>query len=272
METMMRCFRWQSGEATRAPGNQLARARAGGLLALAFLVTAGGAPLGAQSGGGYLLGRPSGTVTQRGGYSHASAGSDLFDEVTQNLTLKKSDFSGFSAGVEMAIATSGNLDLALDVGLMRTNTPSHYRTLVDNNNAEIQQSTQLTRVPLAVDAKYYLAPRGRSIGSFAWIPSAVTPFVGAGAGMMWYRFRQSGDFVNYRTNVIFPDTYSSDGFTPMAQGIVGAEVTLTPRLALTGDARYLWTKRAALSADFTGGFQPIDLSGAVVSLGLTVRL
>lgn len=268
---MRRNPKWQGRQtAASAPDALLAPRWTGAALLALCLAVVAGAPLQAQSGDGYLLGRPSGSFTLRGGYSHATAGSDLYDEVTRNLTLKKSDFSGVSLGAEFAIVASGPLDLALDAGFMRTNTPSHYRNFVDNNNAEIAQTTQLTRVPLAIDAKYYLAPRGRSIGRFAWIPNAVTPFVGAGAGLMWYRFRQGGDFVDSKTGNVFSDTYVSDGFTPMAQGMVGAEVTLTPRLALTGDARYLWA-RSTLGSDFQG-FQPLDLSGVALSLGLTVRL
>jgi hypothetical protein len=240
-------------------------------LGAALLTVVASASLGAQSGDGYLLGRPQGSITLRGGYAHANAGSDLFNQVTQDLTLNKSDFSGASFGAELAIPASSNIDVSLDFGYMRTNTPSHYRGFVDTQNQEIQQSTQLTRLPLALNARLYLAPRGRSIGKFAWIPSAVTPWVGGGAGFMWYRFRQDGDFFDTSSLAVFHDTYVSDGWTSMAQAMAGADFTITPRLAITGDARYLWTRRPALSSDFQG-FQPLDLSGVALSLGLTVRL
>jgi hypothetical protein len=240
-------------------------------LGAALLTCAASASLGAQSGGGYLFGRPQGSITLRGGFSHANAGSDLFDEVTQNLTLKKSDFSGATFGAELAIPASSNIDVSVDIGYMRTNAPSHYRGYVDTQNQEIEQSTQLTRLPMALNARLYLAPRGRSIGKFAWIPSAVTPWVGGGAGFMWYRFRQDGDFFDTSTRAVFHDTYVSDGWTPMALAMAGADFTITPRLAITGDARYLWARRPTLSSDFQG-FQPLDLSGVALSLGLTVRL
>jgi hypothetical protein len=54
------------------------------------------------------------------------------------------------------------------------------------------------------------------------------------------------------------------------QGMAGAEFSITPSLALTGDARYLWAK-GDLGTDF-GGFNKIDLSGVSASIGLSLRL
>ncbi len=244
-------------------------AQAAALVAIA--VSAVAAPLHAQSGDGFLFGQPRGSITLRGGFSHAQASSDLFDELTQNLTLRKSDFSGATGGAEFAARVAPNVDLTFDAGYMSTSTPSHYRNLVDTQNREIQQTTALQRVPATVNAKLYVVPRGRSIGQFAWIPNSVSPWVGAGAGLMWYRFRQDGDFVDTSTLNVRHDTFVSDGWTAMAQGMAGVDLSLTPRLAITGDARYLLTRRPQLSSDFQG-YQPLDLSGIALSLGLTVRL
>jgi hypothetical protein len=225
----------------------------------------------AQSGDGYLFGAPRGSVTLRGGFAQARAGSDVFQEATQQFTLSKSDFAGFSGGLEAAARVGTSLDLSLDVGYMRTSAPSHYRGLVDLQNQEIEQTTSLLRVPMTVNAKLFLTPPGRSVGRFAWIPSTLTPYVGVGAGLMSYRFSEEGDFVDLATNAVRPDAFVSSGTTPMAQVMAGADYTLSPRLALTGDARYLMVKGARLGSDFVG-YQPLDLSGVALSLGLTVRL
>ena len=239
---------------------------------LAVIVLAGAAaPVAAQSGDGFLFERPQASISLRGGYSHASAGSDLFDEVTNTLTLRKGDFSGVALGSALGVSVAENVDVALDVGYMSTRTPSSYRSFVDNANREIQQTTQLQRAPATLGAKVYLAPRGRSIGRFAWIPTSVAPWVGAGAGFMWYRFRQEGDFVDFTTSNVRHDVLESDGFTPMAQGVAGLDVSIGARYALTGDVRYLAAKRPGLSADFKG-YQPLDLSGVALSLGFTVRI
>lgn len=242
-------------------------------LAVAGVVGLGtAAPLHAQWGGnGFLYGPPTASLTLRGGFSYASAGSDLFQDITRDLTLKRGDFSGASYGAELGYSLTPALELTFDAGLMRTSTPSSYRNFVDNADREIVQRTELRRIPVTLNAKLYLAPVGRTIGRFAWIPNRLAPWASAGAGFMRYDFRQAGSFVDFETNNVFNDTFESDGMTPMAHGRVGADLTLSTRLALTGEGRYLWAKRPQLGSDFVG-YAPLDLSGAMVSLGLTVRL
>jgi outer membrane protein W len=259
-----------SGGATRSVRHRRrALVAMSALVALVGLVAA--TPALAQSGDGYLFGAPKGSVTLRGGFAQARASSDVFQEATQQLTLSKRDFAGFSGGLEAAARVGPNLDLSLDVDYMSTSAPSHYRGLVDLQNQEIEQTTSLRRVPMTINAKVYLAPPGRSVGRFAWIPSTLAPYVGVGGGVMAYRFAEEGDFVDLSTNAVRPDRFVSDGTTPMAQVMAGADYTLSPRLAITGDARYLLVKGATLGRDFSG-YQPLDLSGVALSLGLTVRL
>jgi opacity protein-like surface antigen len=255
----MRIEMWRRGGGT-------ARAVMAAVLAVALA-----APVEAQSGNGYLFGRPQGSVTLRGGFASARANSELFQEFTENLTLKKSDFSGLSLGMEFGAVVGEHFDLTADIGYMRSSTPSSYRKFVDNNDQEIEQVTTLRRVPIAANAKVYLLPRGRSIGRFAWIPNGVVPWVGAGAGTMWYDLTQEGDFIDFTTTNVRSDTFASSSWTPMAQAMAGVDVTLTPRLAVTGDLRYLWARSPKLSTDFVG-YDPLDLSGGMLSLGLTVRL
>jgi hypothetical protein len=239
--------------------------------ALVLLALVAAAPLRAQGGGnGYLFGTPAAQITIRGGYAHPTAGSDLFDQVTTDLTLNRSSFSGFTAGGSIAVRVAPRFDVALDLDYAGTTKGSEYRGYVDNNNLPIQQTTAFTRVPVILSGRYYLTERGRSVGRLAWIPASVAPWIGAGGGAMWYRFRQEGDFVNFNTGSVFSTQVESSGWAAAAQGMGGVDVTLTPRIAVTGDARYTWA-RAPLSGDFVG-FQRLDLSGVSVTLGLTFRL
>lgn len=242
----------------------------GGLLAAGIA-----APLQAQSSGdGYLFHTPAARFTLRTGYDHANAGSDIFDQSVSLLTLKKRDFSGLTLGAEAAVSLGSRFDLSADIGFTHTSKGSEYRALVDNNNQPIEQSTSFDRLPLTVNGRFYLAEPGRSIGTLAWIPNKVVPWVGAGAGMMWYRFRQQGDFVDYKNNNVFNtgynDPFRSEAWTGMYQAMGGADVSLSPHVALRLDSRYLWAK-APLTKGFSG-FDRIDLSGVQGTLGLTYRL
>lgn len=243
----------------------------GRLLAAGLLTTGLAVSAGAQAAGdGFLFQQPMGSITLRGGYAHASASGDLFSFTTDQLTLKKGDFSGPIFGVDLAFRVKPQLDLVLGTSYAGTSTPSHYRNLVDQNNAEITQVTDFKRVPVMLSVKAYLTPQGRSVGRFAWVPARFAPYVGVGGGAMWYRFNQHGDFVDFNdNNSVFTAELPSSGWTPAAQGMAGIDFNLSPRIALNGEAKYIWAK-GDLSDSFAG-FDNIDLSGISATLGLTYR-
>ena len=86
---------------------------------------------------------------------------------------------------------------------------------------------------------------------------------------MYYRFRQKGDFIDMKTMNVFSSLYESEGGAPTAHVRAGADYSLGPRFALTGDAKYTYS-RAPLSRDFAG-FERLDLSGLSMTAGLSVR-
>ncbi|MDB4914485.1 MAG: hypothetical protein JWM95_2129, partial [Gemmatimonadetes bacterium] len=186
------------------------------------------------------------------------------------LTLRKRDFSGFTLGGEIALPITSRIEGSLDLGYSRSSKGSEFRHFTDTDNLPIEQTTTFERVPVTANLRFNLVEPGRQIGRLAWIPSRVVPWVGGGAGFMWYRFQQEGDFVDFKTNNVFNATLSSDKFTPMVQGMAGVDFSLSPSIALTADARYLAAK-ADLTSDFSG-YKPIDLSGVSMTLGLTFRM
>ncbi len=224
----------------------------------------------AQSGGnGFLFGAPAMSFSVRTGYDVALANSDLFSTVTSELTLKKSDFSSPLIATELGFRLNDQVDAVLGLGYARSAAQSQFRGWLDNNNLPIQQSTSLTRIPLTVSLKAYLEPRGRAIGRLAWVPAKVAPYVGVGAGTMWYSFRQGGDFVDTTTTNVFSDVFQSSGWAPTAHLFVGSDFAITPGTAFDVEARYTWAN-ATLGQDFVG-FNRIDLSGVSLTAGLTFR-
>ena len=233
-----------------------------------FLVTPAAA--GAQVGGaGFLFQKPKVQLQIHTGYSVARASSDIYDFVVDSLTLKKSDFNAFSIGGQLAFRMNEHLDGAFSLTYTGATRPSEMRYWEDTNGLPIQQDTRFTRVPVTFDLKYYLMPRGRSISRFAWIPASWSPYVGGGVGVMWYTFRQSGDFVDSQSLEVFTDTFESSGHTAMWDLFAGADVSLNKSLVLTGEARYDWAK-AAMGQDFVG-FQKMDLSALQMNVGLGIR-
>ncbi len=221
------------------------------------------------AGNGYMFGAPGGTLTLRAGLARPAERSDLFTFVRDELTLARGDFSGGSMSVDAALFVRPRVAVQFGIGYAGRTTASTYRHMVDNNNREIEQASSLRRLPLSAGVRYYLAPPGRSVGSLAWVPARVAPYVAAGGGITWYRFSQSGDFVDYQTLDVFNTSLKSDAWSPSAFTAVGADYALSARVGLVGEARYDWAS-ARLNSDFSG-FNRIDLSGLAVTAGLSYR-
>ena len=88
--------------------------------------------------------------------------------------------------------------------------------------------------------------------------------------MVWYQFRQSGDFVDTQTLNVFHDDFSASGRALMGLALIGANIAMGPRWAVTGEGRYSYAS-AELNHDFVN-FNHIDLSGFSFTAGLSYRL
>jgi hypothetical protein len=241
--------------------------------ALLLVTLAGAVPALAQSGGdGFLFRAPRGSLSLRAGYDRAFAGGDLFSFVTSELTLRRSDFGAFTIAGDLAATVNPRLVVVFGAAWSGTRRGSEYRDWVDNNNLPITQTTTLERVPLTASLKVYVRSRGTRVGSFAWVPAKIAPYVGAGIGAMWSRFRQYGDFINFGTdsNNVFTDNFSSKAWTVTAHAFGGVEMSLSPRTFLTAEARYTWA-RAPLGRDFVG-YGRMDLSGLALTAGFGFRM
>ena len=244
---------------------------AGGALFLAAAaIVAVTRPSRAQTAGdGFLFHRPVFTWGIHGGFDRAIAGGDVFSFVTKQLTLDRGDFSSATVGTSLALPVSRSNDIVFDIGFARASRRSEFRDWVDQNNLPIEQTTSLLRVPVTLGVRHYLSTRGRSVGRFAWIPAARATYVGFGAGLMRYDFRQAGDFVDFNTLNIGYDEYVSKAWTPVLHALAGIEMSLGRVVMVTGEARYTWAK-GPMSRDFEG-FNRIDLSGISVAAGLAIR-
>ncbi|MEP6763162.1 MAG: hypothetical protein ABJB66_02570 [Gemmatimonadaceae bacterium] len=241
------------------------------LLAATALV----APLAARaqplSGEGFLFHRPTGSFTLHAGYTNPSASSDAFNLARQTLTVGKDAFASASISADFNVWVADRLTIQFSGGYSGRKVDSEYRAFIDNNDNAIEQTTELMRAPVTVGARYYLTSPGRSLGKLAYVPSRISPYLSAGAGAMWYRFKQLGDFidVNSANLDVFHGVLLSSGWAPSMYGAAGFDVTLSPVIALTTEARYEYAK-GNMSRDFAD-FNRIDLSGLSATVGLTFR-
>jgi len=233
----------------------------------------------AQGGNGFLFRQPVVSVGLRTGYALQSAGSDIFAHTRDQLTVEKGDFSAGYIGGEFGVRISDHIDLALGVGHAKSSTESEFRdwtedtedTPAGEDGLPIEQVTDFSTTPLTLSVKYYLMDRGRSIGRFAWIPSRMNVYLGGGVGVTYYRFDQSGDWVDDEDPdnvVIFPSDFTSGGRGKQLHGLAGLDVSVHKNLYFTGEARYL-SADAAINKQFFDGFDDVDLAGFQFSVGIS---
>ncbi len=246
--------------------------------ALAALVVLAAAPAAttAQSGGdGFLFQQPRVSFSFRAGLSMPQAGSGtndrptLWDDAREFFTIQSSDFAGPLIVGEMAIRVNNALDLTLGVGHHSASVSSEYRDWEGDDGLPITQTTTFSTTPFTAGLRFYPLPRGRSVGTLAWVPNRINPFVGIAGGIVRYRFEQHGEFIDFVTSDIYRDGFLSDGQGATVHFSGGVEIGLNRHLMLAGEARY-GIGSGPLSSDFVG-FPDLDLAGLNLSAGLTAR-
>jgi hypothetical protein len=225
----------------------------------------------APSSPDFMLGRPRAAIGVRGNWMMARAGSDIFDFVTSNLTLERSAFNRATIGGEFSLNLTPRVDVVVGADIARSKTPSEYRNRVEQlagRTVPIKQTTKLRDGNISVSAKVSLLPKGQRISRFAWVPRGLTPYVGAGGGLLNYSLEQTGDFVDFKNDHIFSDFFASSAWAPSAHAFGGVDLQIHRHLFMSVEGRYQWAS-APLEQKFVG-FDPIDLAGFRMGGGLHV--
>jgi hypothetical protein len=214
----------------------------------------------------FLFKRPKGTLSLRGGLIWPREGSDLFAFIQDQLTIESGDFQGPLFALEAGYSPTARVDIVGGFDMATKSVRSEYRDFVDSDLLPIEQETSLRQNSFTGSVRLALVPRGRSVGSYAWIPARVQPYVGAGGGIVFWEFKQVGDFVDFQDFDIFTDTFVSSGASVSGHVLGGIDIQLYKRLFFTTEGRYVWAQ-GELNNEFVG-FEPLDLSGFKLSAGI----
>jgi hypothetical protein len=226
----------------------------------------------------FLFRPPVISISARGGPMLYSANSDVFDDVTTNLTLRRGDFRAPAVGAELVVMPTSRLDIALGVMWSATEARSEFRGWdeeIKGPDGEviglkpIEQTTRLRTTPVTATLRYLLVPRGRRISQLAYLPRRTVPYVGAGGGVTWYRFEQEGDFVDIADNGIFSDVLTTSGEQVTLHAVAGVDHWFMSNVGLNAEARY--TRGSAQPNQSFSDYDNLDLGGLQLTLGLSFR-
>lgn len=222
--------------------------RAAGVLALCVAVFA--LPASAAAGG----------LDVRLGAMWPSADSILFDDDEELYFVNDGDWVGFTGGAEYSLKVVDNLELGFHIDGYGKNVDTAYRGFEHEEGGDIRQTLELDIVPMGFTLR--LIPTSRR--------AKVAPFVGVGADLVLYEYKEYGDFIDFfdpDLPVLF-DSFVSDGVTVGFHATAGVRVFVSDDFAVVGEARYLWAEDD-MDDDFRGN--RIDLSGIAATLGVHIR-
>jgi len=189
-----------------------------------------------------------------------SADSNIFDDDSELYFVNDGDWVSFTGGAEYSMKIANNLEAGVHLDGYGKHVDTAYRDFVRDDGSDIRQTLELDTVPLGVTLR--LIPTGRN--------ARIAPFVGVGGDIVFYEYKEYGDFVDFfdpDLPVIF-DSFRSDGVAWGFHATGGVRVFVSDDFAIVGEGRYLVAKDD-MDDDFRGN--RIDLGGWSATLGLHIR-
>jgi hypothetical protein len=198
-----------------------------------------------------------GYFTPRG--EDARVDGDVLNENRTFLTFDVDEFNGASIGGEWLMPFGDYVEGGIGISFSRRTVASVYTDYIDDDGTEIDQDLRLRLVPIAFTVR--LTPLGRS--------SVVQPYIGAGLGIINWRYSEAGEFVDFNQGgIIFIDQFVANG-NAAGPVVVGGVRFVGDALSAGGELRYHAADAELDDSIFAG--PRIDLGGWTYNFTLGVR-
>ena len=187
-------------------------------------------------------------------------GDVLFTDL-DSLLFEIKDFRGFSGGAEWAFALTDHVEFGADISFYSKSVPSIYRSVTHDTGAEIEQDLKLRIIPITASVKFI--PTGRN--------ASIQPYIGIGAGILNWRYSETGEFVDFSDNSIFRDAFVAKGTTVAPVVMGGLRFLANDAWTIGGEVR--WQKGTGDTGGIDEGFlnEKIDLGGWTTNFSFGFR-
>ncbi len=175
------------------------------------------------------------------------------------LAFNLKDFNGATVGGEWLIGLNDFVDAGLGLGFSTRTVPSVYADFVNTDGSEIEQDLKLRMVPFTATIRFL--PLGRH--------DAFLPYVGAGVGVIRWRYSETGQFVDFSDRSIFRDAFTGTGAATGPVILGGARFPIGG-LQVGGEIRYQNAKGNLPESEGFAGSK-IDLGGFSYLLTFAVK-
>jgi hypothetical protein len=160
-----------------------------------------------------------------------------------------SDFNAMTVGGEWSAALGQYLELSAGFGFYQRTVHTVYADWVNDDGTEIQQDLKLRIMPATFLVK--IVPFG--------MRSKVQPYVGGGLGVYFWRYSETGEFVDFYDNSIFSDNFVQSGTSAGPVAVFGLRGRVSRTALLGVEFRYQWGEGNLSTQDFLS--DKIDLGG-----------
>jgi len=221
------------------------------VVVLTLGVAAAAVPASAQSGSSfsiYMGGFTPAPLDARGSDDVIFQNNAFLSTFNRQRGIDINQFNGFTIGGEYLIALGRNFEGGLGVGWYQRTVPVLYTDSVNANGDEIVQDIKLRIVPFSATFRFLPLSHG----------SPVQPYIGAGVGVLTYRYSETGEFIDNR-NQIFVDNFTASGAATGPMVLGGVRFATGP-MAFGGEIRWQDGK-ADLPKDQGFAGSKIDLGG-----------
>jgi len=188
--------------------------------------------------------------------------SNFFDENFDVFTGRADDYEDGSLAIDFAWRMRPQIDVLASLGTYEGSQTQGYRdAAVDPFLDGVLHDSELSITPLTIGL------RARLGGEDA----VIRPYLGAGAGFYWWRYREFGDFVEFdpvdpNNDQVITAAFESESVTLGFYVQAGFEIAVRPTWSIYVDGR--WHQADDELGDDFEGFGDIDLSGREVSIGV----
>lgn len=221
-------------------------------------------------------------VSFKVGYFIPKANSDLWEIEFENMDFTKSSFQNTNFGFGYEYFLSREISIVLNISSYNKNKPGAYNDYVGYSDYDgdwaypedfegefvPSHTFSVSITPIQISLK--LTPMGRR--------AKIIPYVGGGVGVYMWNARLYGDMIDFDDpwidedwNVeIYPidpvDAREENRISIGYHGFGGIMIPVANRISLEAEFRYNFLK-PILKEGFEG-FEPFDLSGYQISIGL----
>ncbi len=188
--------------------------------------------------------------------------SDIWDLNRRETTLTTGQMVGGTLGVGYDLFAGRWLNAAVAVSFYERDRDVEDRDYVYPDGTPIVRTIQLRIVPLEASLKFLPLGRNRR---------GAIPYVGAGLGIYFWQYAETGDFVFNRGRrdafIDFGD-FRAEGQDLGWHVMAGLQIPIGRRMTFDAEAKYTGLD-GKLGPDFDPSFQPIDLSGWAFTGGIS---